>query len=131
MKSSDQHRVAALSKLRRAIQDLNGSGRPDELKALAVQAVQAGNSRKQVASAVGVTGRTITNWRVRKLKLPQVRKAVRLAIVSDRAVPTAEVPQARRSDGVAKIVFKTGIVVEVPTSCLTALLITGLNGGGQ
>ena len=132
MSSLGKHQVTSLSELQRVIKDLGGGELSDAVKALAVWAVESGNSRRLVARTVGVTGRTIGNWRLRKFKLPTALKAapkpVRLQVLRERA-PLVPSPPPQLGCGIAKIIFKTGIVVELPTSFLRAALIADLNGG--
>ena len=98
---------------------------PKDLKRLALLALSEGIPQREIARAAGLTPKAIRNWRNRFTRVTeeQVAMAKNLKLVEHR-------PEAIVSDisaqQVARIIFKSGVVIEMPPSELSTGLLSRL-----
>jgi hypothetical protein len=89
----------------------------ESLKKLAISGLDAGCSPKDIARAAGVSRQSIVNWRKQLQASP-----VELKIVESAPTPAGQ-PE------VARIHFRSGVVVELPASRLDTEFLLSLAKG--
>lgn len=115
-----------------AIRELNGGtlGKCTvATKVFALSAMNHGATPVEVAEAVGVTRRCITYWIKESRGVPGSTEAVQLKLVRRRkSLPTPLRPSEKFSQFcVARIIFGSGVILELSHSALSADLISTLN----
>lgn len=103
---------------------------PKELKLEAISIISTGVPFSRVARAVGVSDRSLRNW-TEELGSERIEgRARQLVVVDGRDVQASNISNSESGLGV-QIHFKSGVRIELPSSSLTAELISWLNGVGR
>jgi hypothetical protein len=102
---------------------------PDEVRRLALAAVEAGHPRGQVATAAGIERGALARWQ-REAQSTRPSGARELRIVKHRD----EAPAVSTASGVAVVRLGPGVAIEVPLAALTdslvRMLVAAGSGGG-
>jgi hypothetical protein len=114
--SAELERVRSAFKKFRADGNGRGSGYPPHLRRLAVAAVNCGHTLTEVATATGVSGPSLGNWR-----RASVCRPTELKLIDDCPEPSSSMEPA-------VIHFQSGLRIEIPVAALTLDFIKRLNG---
>ena len=123
-KFKNLHDTKALEKMRQAFsqrRQKHGRSYPQELKRLALDALDQGHSTTSIAQAAGIACQSVINWSLQEKAGLSSRQAVELKLVDETGL-------AHERQSKVRIRFCSGATLCLLISQLDARLISVLNG---